>query len=102
MDYKNIQNHYWVYGLVLKKEGIREKVTNELFENNIETRPLICGSLGQQPFWIKRYGEIKFKNAGLVNDYGFYLPNNHQLTDEEIQLVCKVVNESTRTEDKKW
>lgn len=79
----------------------RKEIVKGLKKNNIETRPLICGSLGQQPFWIKRYGEIKFKNAGLVNDYGFYLPNNHQLTDEEIQLVCKVVNESTRTEDKK-
>ena len=79
----------------------RKEIVKGLKKNNIETRPLICGSLGEQPFWIKRYGKIKFKNAGLVNDYGFYLPNNHQLTEKEIQLVCKVVNESTRIEDKK-
>tara|TARA_R110000824_G_scaffold81956_1_gene205717 strand:+ start:1473 stop:2639 length:1167 start_codon:yes stop_codon:yes gene_type:complete len=70
----------------------RAEIVSNLIVNNIETRPLICGSLGRQPFWIKKYGETKFKNADLVNDRGFYLPNNHQLTKKEIEFICEVVN----------
>jgi CDP-6-deoxy-D-xylo-4-hexulose-3-dehydrase len=71
----------------------RSKIVSKLIENDIETRPLICGSLGRQPFWIKRYGEIHLPNADKVNDYGFYLPNNHNLTEEEIRTVSSIVME---------
>ena len=30
--------------------------------------------------------------AYVVDEFGLYLPNNHQLIDEEILFVCDVVN----------
>jgi CDP-6-deoxy-D-xylo-4-hexulose-3-dehydrase len=69
----------------------RSKIVSKLIENDIETRPLICGSLGRQPFWIKNYGELRLPNADTVSDYGFYLPNNHNLTKEEIKTVSSIV-----------
>lgn len=34
-----VENNYWVFGILLKKENIREKVTEELYKEGIETRP---------------------------------------------------------------
>jgi len=72
----------------------RSEIVSKLIENDIETRPLICGSLGRQPFWVKNYGELRLPNADTVNDYGFYLPNNHNLTKEEIKTVSSIVMEN--------
>jgi CDP-6-deoxy-D-xylo-4-hexulose-3-dehydrase len=99
-----IKNDYWkinpteesyvsnfAYPIITPK--IKE-LTKSLKENEIETRPLICGSIANQPFWTDRYGKSdEFKMADDVDKYGCYLPNNHQLTEEEIRFVCKVVND---------
>jgi len=65
----------------------RSEIVEKLKENQIDSRPLICGSLGKQPFWIKKYGPVNLKNADHVNDYGFYLPNNHDITAENIETI---------------
>ena len=70
----------------------RAEIVSMLRANNIHTRPLICGSLGRQPFWIKKFGECPLKNADFVNDHGFYLPNNHEITKQEINLIADLVN----------
>ena len=69
-----------------------DKVVSALNKNNIETRPLICGSIGEQPFWIQRYGETKFPMSSMVHEYGLYVPNNHELTSDEIEFMCDVIN----------
>ena len=33
------KNHFWVFGILLKKEGIRDKIMESLANKNIETRP---------------------------------------------------------------
>jgi CDP-6-deoxy-D-xylo-4-hexulose-3-dehydrase len=43
-----------------------EDLTKELQENNIECRPLVCGSIGLQPFWVNLYGEKRFDFADVV------------------------------------
>jgi len=53
---------------------------------------LICGSLGRQPFWARENGVFPFKNADVVDKCGLYLPNNHQISNEEIERICGVVN----------
>lgn len=71
-----------------------EKLTKELINNGIECRPLICGSINEHPFWFERYGKSELPNSKLVHEYGIYIPNNHQMTDEEISKVIKIVNEN--------
>lgn len=98
-----IKNDYWkikpiensfisnfAYPIIHPK--INEIVEN-LTRNNIETRPLICGSIGNQPFYKNVYGETDLEFANIVDEYGLYLPNNHQMTNEEIEFVCEKVNE---------
>ena len=61
-------------------------------ENEIETRPLICGNIGKQPFYSEIYGEKSFEFTDDVHEYGLYLPNNFYITEEEITKICEVVN----------
>lgn len=63
-----------------------------LTENNIETRPLICGSINKQPFWYERYGMQDTKNADWLHNNGLYLPNNHEMTEDEVIFVSEIVN----------
>jgi len=70
------------------------ELVEKLSENNIECRPLICGSINEHPFWYERYGKQELPNSKLVHEFGLYLPNNHQMTEEEINKVIKIVNEN--------
>jgi CDP-6-deoxy-D-xylo-4-hexulose-3-dehydrase len=72
-----------------------KNLVEDLKQNKVESRPLVCGSIGLQPFWKKLYGEQSFKFADLVHHYGIYLPNNQNITKDEISLICKIVNKYT-------
>jgi CDP-4-dehydro-6-deoxyglucose reductase, E1 len=67
----------------------RLEVFHHLKNNKIECRPLVCGSMGRQPFWIKKYGELHLTNADKIHDYGLYLPNHDKLTEAEIKFVSE-------------
>lgn len=71
-----------------------DNLINELSKNNIECRPLICGSINEHPFWYERYGKQELNNSKIVHEYGLYIPNNHQMTEDEINKVIKIVNEN--------
>jgi CDP-4-dehydro-6-deoxyglucose reductase, E1 len=79
----------FAYPIVTKKI---DALISALDANGIECRPLICGSIGRHPFWTKRYGISCCENADYIHDYGIYLPNNHEMTEMEIEFVCEVVN----------
>jgi CDP-6-deoxy-D-xylo-4-hexulose-3-dehydrase len=71
-----------------------KQLKEALTENGIECRPLICGSINEHPFWYERYGKKEMPNAKIVHEKGMYIPNNHQLTDEELNKIIKIVNEN--------
>jgi CDP-6-deoxy-D-xylo-4-hexulose-3-dehydrase len=104
---KFIKNDYWkieikkdsfvsghAYPLIFKSKKIKEKVIKELLKNEIETRPLICGSIGRQPFFTRIYGEVSLPMADKVHDKGIYVPIHPQMTNEEVEFVCKVINKA--------
>ena len=68
----------------------RERITASLLDNDIETRPIICGSLGEQPFYVKQYGRRVLPNANKVKKTGFYLPNHHLLKEKDIKKIVEV------------
>ena len=70
----------------------KDKIVKNLLENNIECRPLICGSMGKQPFYKNLYGETILPNASLVDKYGIYIPNNPDLTHAEMVFIAKIIN----------
>jgi CDP-6-deoxy-D-xylo-4-hexulose-3-dehydrase len=69
-----------------------DRLIKSLIANDIECRPLICGSINEHPFWYERYGKQNLPNSKKVHEYGIYIPNNHQMTDEEIDKVITIVN----------
>lgn len=97
-DYWKIENKdncfYSNFAYPVITPNINELV-KELRANKIECRPLVCGSIGRQPFWTKLYGEINLDFANKVHNYGLYLPNNQEITKEEIQLIANIVNKHT-------
>jgi len=70
----------------------RENVVRLLRDHDVEVRPLICGSLGSQPFFVHRYGRVDLPNASKIDRLGCYLPNHHLLGDEDVERVCELVN----------
>lgn len=72
-----------------------KKITKELTRNNIEIRPLVCGSIAKQPFWKNIYGEVPMNFASIVHDKGLYLPNNPEIKEEDIKLICDIVNKNS-------
>lgn len=73
-----------------------EKLSTELISAGVECRPLVCGSIGLQPYWKNIYGETSFEFADIVHHYGLYVPNNQDITFDEIKFVCDIINKYTK------
>jgi CDP-4-dehydro-6-deoxyglucose reductase, E1 len=71
-----------------------KQIANSLIQSNVETRPLICGSIGNQPYWIKLYGKTSFEFADIIDKYGLYIPNNPDLKVEEVMYICDIINKN--------
>ena len=80
----------FAFGTLVKN---RLQVYQYLKDNGIESRPLICGSMGLQPMWIKKYGKLNLPNADIVHEYGIYLPNHASLNELDIKYICEKFNE---------
>ena len=53
---------------------------------------MVCGSMGTQPFYVKKYGRLELPNVSIIDKYGFYIPNHPHLTSSEIILISDIVN----------
>lgn len=69
----------------------KNAIVKSLIENNVECRPLICGSMGTQPFYIKKYGRVELPNVTKIDNCGLYIPNHPKLTKEEINRMCECI-----------
>lgn len=79
------------YPMIFLNKEDKQKAVVALIENGVETRPLICGSMGTQPFFIKRYGRHETINSAQVDNCGIYVPNHPHLSKQDIELICKTV-----------
>lgn len=61
----------------------------------VEIRPVVAGSILEQPFfkdYLKREGKhFECPNAKRIHEKGFYFPNNAELTDREIKILCDLI-----------
>lgn len=69
----------------------RNLIIKKLQEANIEVRPMICGSMGTQPFYVKKYGRNELPNVSIIDKYGFYVPNHPGLTEYDILKVTNII-----------
>jgi len=79
----------FAYPIVNKK---RESIIQGLRDEDIEARPLIAGSMGRQPFWVKKYGYAEFENCDIVHKYGFYIPNHQGLSLNDVGKISGIIN----------
>lgn len=77
--------------VIANSEEEKNEIVKILIENNVECRPLICGSMGTQPFYVKKYGRLELPNVSKVDKCGMYIPNHPQLTEEEINRMCDCI-----------
>jgi len=73
----------------------KSSIVKRLVENKIETRPLIAGSISKNPFWdqySKKSTCLSTPNCNLIDEFGFYIPNHQDLTDEDIIRVVKIIS----------
>lgn len=71
---KIVKNSYTSnFAIPLIFESIEKKLNViKKFENIIECRPLISGSMGIQPFYKQVFGELKLPNVSLVDSFGMH------------------------------
>lgn len=86
---KNDFNSNFAYPIIHPN---RDKIVHELNENDVEVRPMICGSMGTQPFYVKEYGRLELPNVTDIDKYGFYVPNNPHMTIQEVTHVANIIN----------
>lgn len=79
------------FGLVAKSEDQRRAIVQALIANGIETRIFSAGNLGLHPFWYNRYGKASFPVADRIHHCGFFLPNHHSLTLDDVDFIAQVV-----------
>ena|SRR3989338_275983 len=82
------------YPIVFDNKDKFEKYKN-LFNDTVEIRPIVGGSIVQQPFFIdymKKMGKLyQCPNAEKVHFTGFYFPNNPELTRDELDQIIKML-----------
>ena len=77
----------FTYPVIFKDKETFEKYKKK-FSEKVEIRPLI-GSLTYQPFFKNK---IPCPNAEKLFNLGFYIPNNPDLTDEEVKTIQKLLS----------
>ena len=77
--------------VILKDTITRDKLITELNDNNITSRPLIAGSMGHQPFYVKSYGSKTLKNCHIIDHTGMYVPNHDKLSINDIDRICDIL-----------
>jgi perosamine synthetase len=92
--FKEMENIYWVVGVViLKKNFTADYVKEKLFKFGIDTRSFFW-PMNKQKI-VKKYN-IKlsgnFKNSEHISKYGFYLPSGLGTTKKEIKFICSKLN----------
>lgn len=77
--------------IIFSSKDKKEKAVDELTKNNIESRPLIAGSMGIQPFYVKEYGVAEKPFCSVIDQCGIYIPNHPGLNQQDIKRICEII-----------
>lgn len=96
-EYMGIKNNYWVYGIVLKENGIRDSLIEKMFLEGVETRPFFW-PLHLQPAYLnlKIEDRVKLPNSEFIGLNGLYLPLgshiNLKIQKKIVSILTKCLN----------
>lgn len=86
-------NSSYCLPFVCKTREMRGKMQKYMTENGVETRPLCGGNMLRQPFLEGRYGNPSdFPNADCLHYHGFFIGNNHLITDGETEKLEQLID----------
>lgn len=87
------ENHFWVFGIILKSDYDRDKIMEDLFKLKIETRPFFW-PLSQQPP-IKKSGIriLPTPNSEKLGMNGFYIPMGKHVTKRLQKKIVLTIKE---------
>ena len=77
---------------ICKSRKIRDKLVKKC-NGKIEIRPMVGGNITKQPFfkkYVKSFNNIT-PNGDIINDRGFYVGNNPELTNKEIKEILDIL-----------
>ncbi len=77
--------------VITKSPEILRNVTKRFESAGVEIRPVIAGDITQHPFWTNALPKATCPNARIIHSQGFYFPNNADLTDDEVSLICSLL-----------
>lgn len=75
---------FWLYGIVLKKPGLRDKLMQYLKEINIQTRPFFV-SAHKLPMYKNKE---KYPNSVYLSENGICLPSGLSLRPADVKYIC--------------
>lgn len=86
--YKDTQNHYWVYGVVIKNNKNARSVMDSLKKLGIETRPFFW-PLHLQPLLPEKFknNTTTLTNSELLGEKGLYIPIGSHLTKNKQEYI---------------
>lgn len=99
------KNVYWMYGIVLSDEVkySKEEVMQKLKDLGVETRSFFI-PMHRQPAYINKVVENvpdckgNFPISDKISQRGFYLPSFSNISNEEIEYVCKTLEDILNSE----
>lgn len=81
--------------VICKTPELAKSYKRKFEDAGVEIRPVIAGNMTAQPFYRKYVSDTAPRpNSDLVHANGFYFGNNPEMTDEEIALLCKLIEKS--------
>lgn len=94
---KYAENIYWVYPIILKKEGTKDFIIKELYNHGVDTRPFFYPLDHQPALKTFHINPIKKSNSNSLRLYenGFYVPSGIGMNLEHIPQICDILIKSS-------
>jgi dTDP-4-amino-4,6-dideoxygalactose transaminase len=86
---ENTKSNYWMTAIIAESENLRNEIIKTLENNKIQTRPF-WAPLNKQKH-LKPFCHKDMKNTEALSSQGLFLPSGVNLTNDQINKVCKVI-----------
>ncbi len=93
---RDIKNHYWVFGVLLKIENIRDNVIEDLLNRGIETRPFFWPLHLQSALPKEFKTKEKLENSENLGSNGLYLPLGGHVSSKKQKYIVQNLIEVIR------
>ena len=79
-EHQGVVNHYWVFGILLKKQNIRDKLIEDLQKEGIETRPFFWPLHLQPVLKNVQKANVDLNITENLGRNGLYIPTGKHVT----------------------